>query len=391
MLFSRPFSFVNAQVVGPDGVIASALRVERSRVAGFAPRPREAQFDVNGAFIYPGLGNAHDHLELNNFPRLKWRPRHANARDWIADFQPRFNTDPGLAGPMSAPLDDRLFVGGLKNLLSGVTTVCHHNPLYPSLRRANFPVRVIRRYGWSHSLAIDGDSAAHAYRRTPKTWPWIIHAAEGTDAEAERELEQLERLGCLGSNTIIVHGVGLRLADRGKLVECGGGLVWCPSSNLFTLGATAEVRDLAGAGRVALGSDSRLSGERDLLHELKCAAQTGQVDAQALFRMTTSDAAALLRLPQAGRIAMGRPADLLLLPRRGDDPYQTLVNAERKDVELVVLNGQPRLGALAFAPLFAALRTETRRVEVDGAIKWLEQRLAQRLAAGSIGEPGVRF
>jgi len=204
-------------------------------------------------------------------------------------------------------------------------------------------------------------------------------------------LEQLERLGCLGSNTIIVHGVGLRLADRGKLVECGGGLVWCPSSNLFTLGATAEVRDLACAGRVALGSDSRLSGERDLLRELKCAAQTGQVDAQALFRMTTSDAAALLRLPQAGRIAMGRPADLLLLPRRGDDPYQTLVNAERKDVELVVLNGQPRLGALAFAPLFAALRTETRRVEVDGAIKWLEQRLAQRLAAGSIGEPGVRF
>ena len=297
---SRSITFINAQVLGPDRVIATSLRVERGRIANLnaAPRSTDLVFNLDGALIIPGLINAHDHLELNNFPRLKWRDRYANACDWIADFQPRFDSDPALSVPRSAPLQDRLFIGGLKNLLSGVTTVCHHNPLYPSLRRG-FPIRVVTRYHFSHSLLIDGDAVVRDYRRTPNDWPWIIHLAEGTDAEAAAELDRLEQLGCLGPNTIIVHGVGFRPEDRFRLIERGGGLIWCPSSNQFTLGVTADVRDLARVGKVALGSDSRLSGERDLLTEMKIALATNQVDAKAIVQMVTCDAASMMRLRHA--------------------------------------------------------------------------------------------
>ena len=51
-----------------------------------------------------------------------------NAIDWIADLRPRLRRDPSIRRNASYSLADRLFVGGLKNLLAGVTTVAHHNP-----------------------------------------------------------------------------------------------------------------------------------------------------------------------------------------------------------------------------------------------------------------------
>ena len=49
-------------------------------------------------------------------------------------------------------------------------------------------------------------------------WPWIIHAAEGLDDEAAAEFERLDALGCIGANTLIVHGVALDPAQRKRLV-----------------------------------------------------------------------------------------------------------------------------------------------------------------------------
>ncbi len=389
---SRPITFVNAQVLGPDGVIASSLRIERERIAALdiAPPSADLVLDLDGAIVTPGLINAHDHLELNNFPRLKWRERYANARDWIADFQPRFDSDPALSLPRSAPLQDRLLIGGLKNLLSGVTTVCHHNPLYPPLRRG-FPTRVVKRYGFSHSLLIDGDVVVRDYRRTPTDWPWMIHLAEGTDAEAAVELDRLERLGCLGSNTIVVHGVGFRPEDRHRLIERGGGLIWCPSSNGFTLGATADVRDLARARKVALGSDSRLSGARDLLEELCVAHSTGQATAFGLFRMVTLDAARLLRLPDAGRIAPGLPADLAIFPSADGDPFNSLVTARRSDLRLVMIAGRPVVGDPDMELVFAAARIGAERTRVDGFAKHMARSIVERLRRSRIGESGLEI
>jgi hypothetical protein len=389
---AQPLTLLNARIVSAESVRADSLRIAGGRVdrLGGPSLPGDRVVDLAGAFVYPGLVNAHDHLELNNFPRLKWGERHESARDWIAGFPPRFKTDPRLIEPLRVPLDDRLLLGGIKNLLCGATTVCHHNPLYPALRRRQFPVRVVQHYGWSHSLLVDGDEAvARAFRRTPRAWPWIIHAAEGTDAEASAELGRLEDLGCLGANTLLVHGVGLGAQDRARLMALGGGLIWCPSSNLFMLGATAEVGALSRAGRVALGSDSRLSGERDLLSELQCAAQTGQVRAAELFEMVTTRAAALLRLPFAGRLVPGSPADLMVLTAQQTDPFDNLVAAWRSSLILVMVGGEALYGDRSLIPDLLSSKSDATPVIVDGLAKWLRRGLAQRLWANRAPEPGL--
>jgi cytosine/adenosine deaminase-related metal-dependent hydrolase len=394
LLFGSPpaLSLLNAQLVSAAGAAPTSLHLRAGRVTAVGgPSPAGSRVvDLQGAFVYPGLINAHDHLELNNFPRLKWQARHANARDWIAGFPPRFKTDPRLSEPLQVSLTHRLFLGGIKNLLSGVTTVCQHNPLFPSLRHSGYPLRVVRHYRWSHSLVVDGDAAVErAYRATPRDWPWIIHAAEGTDAEAAAELKRLDALGCLGANTVLVHGVGLSSRDRARLEAQGGGLIWCPSSNLFMLSATARIGALARAGRVALGSDSRLSGARDLLAELRCAAATGQVSPAALFEMVTTRAADLLRLPSAGRLAPGLPADLTVLPARLPDPFENLVAAERADILLTMIGGQPRYGDRSLVTQLFTSPIEFAPVLVDDAPKWLHRVLARRMWANAAQEPGL--
>jgi cytosine/adenosine deaminase-related metal-dependent hydrolase len=175
------------------------------------------------------------------------------------------------------------------------------------------------------------------------------------------------------------------------LVGQGGGLVWCPASNLFTLGATADVRDVAGTGKAALGSDSRLSGERDLLAEMRVALQTGQVDARTIFRMVTCDAASILRLPQAGRLAIGAPADLAIFPAQRADAFESIACAGRADVRLVMIDGRAVFGDADMQPVFAATRTAAECVQLDGRHKLLARRWVDRLRRASIGEPGLEI
>ena len=390
-LMCRAVSFVNAAVLTPDEVAAS-LRVARGRIAsiGESPRRGDTVVDCEGAAIVPGLINAHDHLELNSFGRLKWRTTYDNVRGWIDDFQPRFASDPALALNRPETLDDRLFAGGLKNLLSGVTTVAHHNPLYPPLERP-FPVRVVRRYGWGHSLQVDGDRLAESYRRTPTTWPWIVHAAEGTDWSAALEMIQLEKLGCVGPNTVLVHGVGLLAADSRRAVERGVALVWCPSSNRYLFGRTARVGPFAEARRLAIGTDSRMSGDADLLAELRAARRTGQLHAAALLRAVTSDAADVLRLDDAGRLGPDRPADLTIVAANGADPCSSVLRARRTTVRLVMIGGRPLVADASFGDLFAATRTRAATSRVDGRPSLLAAPIARRLRRSAIEEPGLEI
>ncbi len=381
-----PIVLENARLFDPvEGETRGALRLARGRIAGInaGPKRGDVRLDLDGAWVLPGFINAHDHLELDTFPRLKFRDCYANARDWAHQVNARLESDPAITSARAVPLADRLFIGGLKNLLAGATTVAHHNPLHPPLRR-DFPVRVVARYGWSHSLYLSPDWRA-SYRRTPRSAPWMIHLAEGTDADAQRELAQLDAAGCLHDNTVLIHGVGLSENDRARLITQRAALVWCPSSNFFLLDATANVRVLADANRLALGSDSRLTGERDLLDELRVAHATGQVAQAALLRAVTSDAARILRLDRVGRLTAGMYADVVVLDGRWNTPLDALGQLRRADLRAVFVGGTPRVADPDLAQLFP----NGVSCMLDGRRKLMARDFAMRLALCAISEPGL--
>ena len=386
----RAVALVNARVA-VEGRIASSIRFS-TRVLGIEapPERRDVVVDVESAFVLPGLVNAHDHLELNHFGRVKFRDSYENAASWIDDMRPKLREDPAIREGRSQPLRDRLLVGGLKNLLSGVTTVSHHNPLYRELGRW-FPVRVVRRYGWAHSFFLEkGPEIEKAYRNTPRDAPFLIHLAEGFDATAREELSRLRELGCLGENTVLVHGVGLLPEDWISVRCAGAGLVWCPSSNLFLLGRTATL-DRSLDSSIALGTDSRLSGARDLLEELRVARAAASVEPADLLRMVTANAANLLRAPEAGRLSPGLPADLMVIPPLAEDPAHALLALDRSQIRMVTVGGRPLVGAPELSSVFAARRVATAAVNLDGEARILDGALARRIRASSLAEPGLEL
>ena len=312
-------------------------------VVSFLPVPsaQHLTLDLSNSLVLPGLINAHDHLELNLFPRLGRGP-YPNASAWAQDiYRPH---DPPVKQQLAVPKPLRLRWGGIKNLISGVTTVAHHNAFHPMFMDPGFPVRVVRRYGWAHSLQFSPDWESR-FRNTPPNYPFVIHAAEGTDEAASREIRILAKAGALTRSTVLVHGVGVGPSGLPLLKHTNASLVWCPTSNYFTLNRSLDAAVWKSAIPIALGTDSAMTAEGDLLDELRVARRT--VDAHRLYRMVTSEPARMFKLPEGfGEISNGGPADLLVMEDRGHTPAATLVESYP---QLVVVRGRVQLVSSTFA------------------------------------------
>lgn len=379
------------------GIVRAPLHIEQTHIQPCASST--GWFcDLRDHLVFPGLVNGHDHLHFNCFPHLVRAEPFANSYAWMEAFQAHMD-DPEIATARALPREMRHWHGAIKNLFSGVTSVAHHDPWHPVFEQEAFPVRVMRRFGWSHSLGLGlpgdmrsplsyGPCPLESFAATPPATPWIIHLAEGTDTVAAGELQALDALGCLVANTRIVHGVGLTDRDQERLIASGSGLFWCPGSNLTMLGATLDPRRLLDAGRLALGSDSRISGGSDLLTEMRLAASHSDCTAQELFDLVTRAPARLLNLPDVGDLADGGRADLLIVRDVGNDPYETLLHLQRRDIRAVVRDGLPCITDPDLADWFVASGLTAVPILLDGNPKLIASALLEWPEALCL-EPGI--
>jgi hypothetical protein len=373
----------------PDGVSRAPLPLRSGRVAA-TPGGDAFRVDVRGHRIFPGLINGHEHLQVNAVPALRVGAPFPNSYAWIAAFQQHFR-DAGVIAALRVPKAVRLRHGALKNLLAGTTFVVHHDPWHPALDADDFPVGLLRDHGWSYALDGPdfGPPVKESYLATAAARPWMIHLAEGTDAVAASELARLDALGCLGSNTVLVHAVGLNDADIERVIARDAAVVWCPGSNRALLGRTLDPRRLHAAGRLALGSDSRLSGRRDLLDELSGVAMSGELSKAELLSLVTTDASRIFRLGLRGGLTMGAPADLVIVRDRDGLAADSLVGLARSDIRAVVRDGVPQIADPDFAGWFAAAGIDAVSMQLDGRPKLIARSLADPVVAAL--EPGLEL
>jgi cytosine/adenosine deaminase-related metal-dependent hydrolase/ubiquinone/menaquinone biosynthesis C-methylase UbiE len=349
------------------------------------------EIDLTGYMVAPGFVNAHDHLEFALFPRLGGG-HYSNSSQWAADIHKRFADV--IAIHRSVPKEVRLRWGGVRNLLCGVTTVCHHNPLDSELKREDFPVRVVREYGWAHSLAFDSDLRA-ARVGSPKGRPFIVHACEGIDRQSQEELFELDRIGALSADTVIVHGLSIDPDSAVLLRLRGASLVICPSSNHFLFGRVPDFTVLAEIDRIALGSDSPLTADGDLLDEARFAVDSCGIEPTRAWRMLTETPARVLRLRNAeGFIRASWRADLIAFRDAGCHSAERLPKLSAADIEFVMIGGHVHLASAAIMErLSAATRAGLEPLCVDERVRWVRAPVQQllRQAEAILGKGHVRL
>jgi len=159
---------------------------------------------------------------------------------------------------------------------------------------------------------------------------FFVHVAESRseidmiiDPRGTSPVRHLAALGLLGENTVCVHGVWLDDEDLELVGRSGSRIVTCPQSNMKLASGIARVPEMLRQGiTVGLGTDGCASNNSlDMFREMDMLAKIQKVaggdatslPAQATLHSATTAGAALLGLPDIGRIETGWRADLIVL------------------------------------------------------------------------------
>ena len=382
------------------------LRIGRGRIEGIGRRrPSGPVIDLGDAIVLPGLVNAHTHLEFSDLTAPL--PAGTNLTDWIAEVvRLRRARVPGAAE--QTRLLAALSAGLQESAAAGVTAL---GEIATALPAQGYPphgprVRLYREgLGWRPTATFRGsvtrdlDHLGHAlgglsphapYSVSAGLGRWLVQTAMAGHlpvamhlAESRAEAEFVATGGGPFQNLLaglgvwpispaprlsspadwisqlaraprgsVVHGTFLDETALSRLIRhrdrlC---LVVCPRTTLRLAGALPPLGQWRQAGiRLAVGTDSRASNpDLSILAECRTLVETGMMSpAEALRTATRGGAWSLMLEHRCGQLAVGRPADFIVLqaPSGHADPHAAALDPATRVVATV------RGGRLIFGEL----------------------------------------
>ncbi len=341
---------------------------------------QEDHIHADGCMALPGFINSHDHLDFNNYPQLG-NPPYGNYREWGSDIHK--NCSQEIEKVSRIPLPLRMQWGLYKNLLAGFTTVVNHGD---RLQVTDDFIEVIQPGGNFHSVGFQKNWKRKLLYPFAGREPVVIHIGEGTDAVACEEIDELIRWNIFRRPITGVHGVAMNL----RQARAFKALIWCPASNDFMFGKTADVQKISQEIPILFGSDSTLTSAWDISSHLRLAAQV--LPDTELIHALGSAAAEQWQLYGKGNIVKGAAADLLLV-KTGTEEF-SFRSFKQEDIMLVMREGRIRLlDAALYEPLKDSNLVSRlySSIEYNGRIKYVTGDLPALMQAIRQYHPGVEF
>lgn len=290
----------------------------------------DVKLNFENCLAFPGLINSHDHLEYNLYPRLG----HKIYRDYVEWGNDIHIKDKELINSIeSVPAELRLQYGVIKNLISGVTSVAHHGSYNPVLN--NSPVTIIRKGTCIHSVRLGG---RWKYKiNLPKSGePYTIHTGEGTNTESAGEIDELIRWNLFKRKLIGIHGIAMTEEQSKNFTA----IIWCPDSNIFLFGKTADIRTLKKNTAILFGTDSTLTADGNIFENLRTAKNLNLLSDTELFDSLTKTAAEVWGLNNCGSIEEGKISDIVIARQKSVNLYESFYNTNPEDILLILKNGE---------------------------------------------------
>lgn len=380
---------LHGAVITPEGAWSSGYVTVAGGLIDRVSRRRPTSLPVHetDGVILPGLLDLHGHPEFNVF--AAWEPPkvYANRYAWrrSAPYQALVR-DPQNTLLAAVPPRTQTRYAEVRALVGGVTGI--QGASAASSASAEPLVRNIDQWAFGAHRArslIDlpsGSFGKESFDRimaniaSGAVTAFYLHLSEGRrgDEVSAKEFQRFLDLEAATPATNIIHGSALTADDLRQVAALGCRLVWSPQSNLRLYGETTLAGEALTAGMpVALGADWLPSGSTSLLAEMKVArrelARQGHpVTAADLVAMVTSVAARIAGLDEhLGALAVGRPADLVVLERHHSDPYENVCLADPSWVELVSIGGDI---TYARADWFVALSGGAEGTTIEDLTAW---------------------
>ncbi|MGZ5244958.1 MAG: amidohydrolase family protein [Bacteroidia bacterium] len=327
------------------------------------------------AIVFPGLINSHDHLDFNCFPQLA-NKTYNNYVEWGADIH--LKNKEVIAKVLKIPLHLRVEWGIYKNLLNGFTTVVNHGPKLVIEKEL---IHVFQRCHILHSIQLEKNWKYKLNNPFRKKLPFVIHIGEGTDASVNEEIDKLLQWNIWKREIIGIHGIAMN-AKQAKAIKA---LVWCPASNLFLIGRTADIDKLKIHTKILFGTDSTISADCDFWEHLKLARNLEMAKDEEIFQMLTTNAADVWNLENTGKLKKNNSADVVIA--KVNDKNKTALNAffavQPEDILLVIHKGNIRLFDATLYANFTSLNIDTQHfynISLNGSEKYVAGNLPALIA-----------
>ena len=328
-------------------------------------KPQGVRVLETDGVILPGLIDLHGHPEFNVF--AAWEPpqQFVNRYAWRGSaIYKGLVREPQNRLLKAVPPRTQLRYAEVRALVSGVTAIQGASGKVKGTEESlvrNVDLWIFGAQRARAMIDLPSDSSRDMERlegilariETGEVKAFYVHVAEGrSDNErSRREFERLVALNALTDATVVIHGTALEPEQFGDLADAGAKLVWSPQSNLRLYSETTNAAEALERGvLVGLGADWLPSGSVSLLAEMKVArrslrAHGHEPPAKKLVEMVTSDAAKIAGLDdKLGSLQEGRPADLVVLERHHEDPWENVVQADSGWVDLVMVDGDLAYG-----------------------------------------------
>ena len=328
--------------------------------------------EIRDSIAYPPLINSHDHLVGNWFPPAGQNRPYINSHIWVEDMKDAESyreRDKVWLNDGSFDLIEgnaRILVnlGIYKNLFSGVGLVQDHAPRQKPEYYENRPIEVLKEYYQCHSITLGnwwgGLKAEEEMAATGGKVPFIIHVGEGLDERTRGEFQQMQKRGLLMRNTMMIHCVSFTKEEIAQTGEAGATICWCPGSNEFLLGQTADIEECLERGvNVVIGTDSTMSGTPNLFDEIRKGQELKPaIPAKELYRMVTVNAAYALLKPLTYGKLNDLSGNLLLLDRKHDDPFENILRCNTENIRIFATNNHILYGDIEYMALFGLDETQ---------------------------------
>ena len=282
------------------------------------------------ALAFPGLFNAHDHLEFNLFPRLSSKI-YRDYLEWGNDIHRLYSIE--INTTLNIPIELRMKFGMIKNLFNGITSVIHHGS--NSIRKSDQIINVFGSYNYLHSVSLEKNWRIKLNMRSNKL-PFIIHLGEGSGETIENEINKLFKWNLFKRKIIAVHGISINANLADKLAA----LIWCPDSNLFLYKKTANIIELKNKIPILFGSDSNLTSDPNFWNHIRIARQFNALNDEELINSMTSLPGELLNVKGIGKIKNGYQADIVVVKKKSENNYDAFFNINPEDILLIIREGK---------------------------------------------------